>query len=181
MLIALLGAECTGKTALARALSERCSDRWKVRSTWVPEELRAWCDTHGRTPGPEEQSHIAAAQTRRIRQALRTAELVVADTTALMTALYSQWYFGDASLREEALAFQRSCHLTLLTLPDLPWEADGLQRDGPRVQQGVSALLQEWLSAAKLPHRTVGGQGEARLEQAWQACCDARQAGLGSA
>ena len=135
--IAIVGAESTGKTALARDLAAHVAAQRNWRTTWVGEVLREWCDAHGRTPMPHEQAAIAAEQARRIDAAAATHDLVACDTTPLMTAVYSAMLFDDASLVADAIAFQRRCDLTLLTALDLPWVADGLQRDGPHVRAPV--------------------------------------------
>lgn len=49
---------------------------------------------------------------------------MVADTTALMTAVYSDQVFGDVSLYRDALLEHTRYRLTLLTGLDLPWMAD---------------------------------------------------------
>ena len=130
-LIAIVGAESTGKTALAQALAGRLS------GVAVPELLRAWCDREGRTPRPDEQADIAAAQT--------------------------------AAIDAAALAFHRRCALTLLTALDLPWEADGLQRDGPHVQQPVDAAIRAALRSAGLSWAVIAGQGSQRVDAALNA------------
>ncbi|TBM81680.1 ATPase, partial [Mycolicibacterium smegmatis] len=70
------------------------------------EYLREWCEREGRTPRPDEQQTIADEQTRRIEVAA-VSGVVVADTTALMTAVYSEQLFADTSLYDSALAAQR--------------------------------------------------------------------------
>ncbi len=164
--IAIVGAESTGKTALAQALAERLAADTGLKVTWVPEWLRQWCQNTGRTPLAHEQPAIARAQHERIEAAAATHDIVVCDTTALMTAVYSRWVFGDRSLEERAASLHRSMDLTLLTALDLPWVADGLQRDGPQVRAPVDALLRELLLAHRLPFSLVAGQGAARLEAA---------------
>jgi len=170
LLIAVLGAESTGKTWLAQALSERLAQTTGLRCTWVPEWLRQWCDTQGRTPGRDEQHLIAHTQQARIAAAARSHDIVVADTTALMTAVYSLQVFGDESLRAAALVQQGQVHLTLLTALDLPWVADGHQRDGPHVREPVDATIDQWLTQAQLPFVRVSGLGAARLDCAARAC-----------
>ena len=165
--IALLGAESTGKTTLAAALAQRLADETGLRCTWVPEWLRLWCEQQGRTPRADEQAAIAREQHARIAEAAVTHELVVCDTTALATAVYSQLLFADESLHEEAATLHRAqVSLTLLTALDLPWVADGLQRDGPQVREPVDAALRALLQAQRLPWVLVSGAGEARLEAA---------------
>ena len=167
--IAVVGAESTGKTRLARGLSDALGLHTGLRSTWVPEVLREWCDARGRTPRAEEQAAIAAEQHTRIDAAAAAHEIVVADTTALMTAVYSRLLFGDESLRDYAVQQQRRCDLTLLTALDLPWHPDGLQRDGPHVRAPVDALVRQWLIAAGLEWSVVGGIGPQRLQAALDA------------
>jgi nicotinamide riboside kinase len=169
LIVAVVGAESTGKTALAQALAERLGATSGRRCTWVPETLRAWCDARGRTPRQDEQRDIAAQQTARIREAAREHDLVVADTTALMTAVYSHIVFGDDSLDADAAAAHRDCQLTLLTAIDLPWQADGHQRDGPHVREPVDQRLRWLLNRHAMPYSLVLGQGSQRLQSALDA------------
>lgn len=168
--IAVLGAESTGKTTLARTLAESLHAP-EAPVVTVNEVLREWCDREGRTPRADEQLGIAHAQARRAQAAWAGAG-VVADTTPLMTAVYSDLLFGDRSLYGMALEHQRHYHLTLLTGLDLPWVADGLQRDGPQVREPVDALVRAALTRAGIAFHTVYGQGEARLMQAFSALPD---------
>jgi nicotinamide riboside kinase len=172
--IALLGAESTGKTSLANALAQRWRDAGR-RVALVPEHLREWCDTAGRTPRQGEQAGIAAEQQRRIEAAAATHDWVLADTTALMTAVYHRQVFGDDTLFAQALAWQRGVHATLLTALDLPWVADP-QRDGPHVRVPVDRLLREALMGAGLPFVVVSGTGPARVEAAERAVASALRA-----
>lgn len=169
LVVALLGAESTGKTDLARALAAELGRSTGLRVRWVPEHLRAWCDDRGRTPLRHEQRDIARAQTAAIDEAARDSQLVIADTTALMTAVYSRFVFGDDSLDAEAVAAHRRCSLTLLTALDLPWEPDGVQRDGPHVREPVDALLRQLLAAHGIAHARVQGLGEQRVQTALSA------------
>lgn len=164
--VALLGAECTGKTQLAQALAPRLARETGLRVTWVPEHLRLWCDQVGRTPQAHEQASILRAQHERIEAAAATHDLVICDTTALMTAVYSRLIFADRSLEPRAVLLQQRMAFTLLMAVDLPWEADGLQRDGEHVREPVDKALRELLIARRLPWAVVGGAGPARLDNA---------------
>ena len=162
--IALLGAESTGKTALAQGIQAHFQAQG-IPAALVPEYLRTWCDTAGRTPRPEEQQGIAQEHARQL-SAPTDVRLLVADTTPLMVAVYSDYLFGDRSLYPFALEHQRSYHLTLLTGLDLPWVADGLQRDGAHVREPVDALVRAALDGAGISYRIVYGSGTARLDNA---------------
>lgn len=163
--IGLLGAESTGKTTLAIELGAALAAPGR-RVAVVPEYLREFCQAAGRTPRKDEQTGIAAQQSRRIAEAAQAHDIVVADTTALMIAVYSEHVFGDTSLYDCALADHARSDLTLLTALDLPWQADGLQRDGPHVREPVDALVRAALARASLDCAVVFGQGPRRLANA---------------
>ncbi len=162
--VAILGAECTGKSALAQALAAHFEGLGRSVHS-VPEVLREWCAARQRTPLAHEQAAIAAEQARRVLAAPPT-EVLIADTTPLMTAVYSDIYFGDTALYAAALTHQQRFNVTLLASTDVPWVADGVQRDGIAQQQRVQARLREVLLAALLPFHEVAGLGEARLRSA---------------
>jgi len=167
--IAIVGAESTGKTTLAAQLASGLARGTGLRVAWVPELLREWCDRVGRTPLVHEQASILQAQHERIEAAAAAHDIVVCDTTALMTAVYSRLVFGDRSLDERALALHDHMALTLVTALDLPWVPDGHQRDGEHVREPVDALLRELLLAQRVPWAVIGGAGPARLQQALNA------------
>ncbi len=167
--IAIVGAESTGKTALARALAAELAALTGLRCTWVGEWLRSWCEREGRTPRPEEQSAIARQQQALIDEAAAQHDLVVCDTTPLMTAVYSDLLFNDRALDAYAVEQQRRCQLSLLTALDIAWQPDGLQRDGPQVRTPVDNRVRALLTGHALPWSLVAGQGAARLEQALDA------------
>jgi nicotinamide riboside kinase len=84
--IAVLGAESTGKSTLAADLQQALSAEGR-RVTQVEEVLREFCDARGRTPRQHEQAGIAAEQTRRIEAAAAGHDIVIADTTAVQIAV----------------------------------------------------------------------------------------------
>jgi len=159
--MALVGAESTGKTTLAEGLAIAIAARG-LRVIRVDEVLREFCARQARTPRQDEQEAIAREQSRRIEVAATRAEVVVADTTALMIAVYSDIVFADPSLYCVGELAQRACDLTLLTALDLPWKADGLQRDGAHVQGSVDARLRAALVRAGVRPESVAGSGSAR-------------------
>jgi len=167
--VVLLGAESTGKTALAGEIGAALASRGGRRVEVVGEALREFCDAKGRTPRRDEQSTIAATQTERIESASERADIVVADTSALMIAVYSDFVFADRSLYALALAAQARADLTLVTALDLPWRADGLQRDGEHVRAPVDALLRAALAGAGIAYSAIAGVGPARLDAAMRA------------
>lgn len=166
--IAILGTASSGKTTLAAALAER------HHTLWVPEYLREFVDTAGRVPVAADQIHIARTQL--VREAAAAAAAAAAsartylfcDTSPLMTAVYSRHYFGgiDAQLALLADAHARDYALTLVTAPDIPWIADGLQRESETVSITINRMLHEELSARGIPYVPISGSVEQRVAQA---------------
>ena len=161
--IAVLGAECTGKSSLVAALQAH----WQARGAKVlvaPEVLRQWCDQQGRTPLAHEQKAIAQAQAQaELTENASDVEYLIADTSPLMTAIYSDVLFQDPSLYPFALSHQRIYQHTLVAGLDLPWQADGIQRDGPAMREQIDARLREVLQREGLAFSMVYGQGPQRL------------------
>ncbi len=168
--IGIVGAESTGKTTLAAELAAALAKATGQRVAWVPEVLRQWCENTGRTPLAHEQANIMRSQDQRIEAAAQTHSLVVCDTTALMTAVYSRMLFGDRTLDERAAVLhRRRISMTLLTAIDLPWVADGFLRDGPQVREPVDSLLRELMKTHGIAYALVRGEGPERLQQALSA------------
>ncbi len=167
--VALLGGESSGKTTLGLALSHQLNTLG-VSAMLVPEHLRAWCEREGRAPLTQELATIAAEQSRQIAEAVQSnVQAVVADTTALVVAAYSERVFNDRSLLPASLKAQQPCHLTLLMGLDMPWQADGMFREGPGMRADIDAVLRRELQSAGIPFQTVYGSAEARLRHALRA------------
>jgi nicotinamide riboside kinase len=170
LVVAIVGAESTGKSTLALSLARRIAAETGLTCTHVDEHLRSWCEQMGRTPRNDEQRGIAQTQQERIAQAAATHDVVVADTSALMIAVYSRFVFNDRSLDAWAGAeHAASVQQTLVTALDLPWVADGLQREGEHVRGPIDAMLRELLAAHGIGWSLVGGSGEARVDSALNA------------
>lgn len=166
--VTLLGGESSGKTSLAQALHQHLLHPLQVPSALVTEHLRDWCQTHGRAPLAQEQAERAEVQTRAIQQAAgdEAVQVVIADTTAMVIAAYSELYFDDRTLWPGAIEQQRRYDLCLLMGLDLPWVPDGLFRDGPALRDATDALLRRELQAAGIPYQTLYGPLERRVQQA---------------
>ena len=166
--IAIVGAESTGKSVLAQALADALAREFGLRCAVVDEYLREWCDQHGRTPRDDEQMGIALEHARRIDSAAARPGLDVlrCDTTPLMVAIYSDLLFDDRSLEPVARACQQRMDITLLTALDLPWVADGLQRDGPHVREPVDARVRARLNSWRTDWALVAGTGSERTDRA---------------
>jgi nicotinamide riboside kinase len=167
--VAILGAESSGKSTLAGALAARHD------SLWVAEFLREFVDTQKRVPHEEDQLLIASTQLAREQECELKLEQQLAqrgggrflfcDTTPLMTALYSRCYFERIDADLEELASRHAYALTLVTAPDGPWVADGLQRESAAVRQRIHRQLLAELAARAIPFLQVEGTLQQRMLQ----------------
>jgi nicotinamide riboside kinase len=167
--IAVLGARGTGKTELANALALRLLQRG------IAAELVT--DPAPRSPTYQEQAEAAFEQTNRIAEAARRG-VVIADSTALATAVDADMRFGDTALYDHALAAHRSHAITLLMALDLP-PTDA----APDVlaAEKADALLRAALARAGSPYAVIHGRGPERLASAWNAInARAEDAGVSS-
>jgi nicotinamide riboside kinase len=171
--VSLLGAESTGKTQLAQDLAQHLTSLG-LRAVAVPEFLRTWCQSAGRAPRPEEQLAIAQEHERLVDKAAESADIVIADTTALMVAIYAGMLFEEGELFRFAIERQRGYQATLVTGLDLPWVADGMQRDAAHPRDEVDTLVRSLLQRAGNGYQVVYGQGAQRLQGAVAALRSAR-------
>jgi nicotinamide riboside kinase len=167
MKIAILGAECSGKTTLAKRLVAELIHQG-FSACFVSEALREWCDRNQRTPKASEQIDIAKLQIQRIQDA-PAVDYLIADTTALITAIYSEIIFSDTSLYPLALENQQGFDLTFVMGLDLPWVADGIQRDGVAIQSEFDAKLRHVLQSQGIGFSVIYGSGDERLNNAMNA------------
>jgi nicotinamide riboside kinase len=180
--VAIVGASSTGKSTLAQALAAH------HQTLWVPEYLREFVDTLQRTPQEHEQISIATTQVR--RESLMASELeqvslrlpgvvsqfLFCDTTPLMTAIYSQIYFGAVDAELAQLTRSHRYDFTLVTAPELGWTPDGLQRDSTVSMQHLHGAVIAMLADLQTPYQLISGSVEQRLRQALDYLADAVKA-----
>lgn len=174
--IAVLGAEGTGKTQLANALTARLVQR-SIAAELMPDVLSEWRTRLARDLNAVERAEMAAEQTLRIASAAERG-VVVADTTALIAAVEGEIGSGETSLYELALAAHRGYAITLLMALDLPQGADPASSERA---QSADALVRAALSRAGSPYAVIHGHGPERLASAWNAInARAESAGVSS-
>ena len=169
--IAILGAECTGKTTLAQKLTEIYRNRFP--SGFVPEAVRLFVEENNRTPKEEEQAGIALQQ-KKLESEL-AAQLILehqdpefvflfCDTTPLLTGIYSVIIFGATDTTVKKLAQDHDYDLTLFTQIDFPWKSDGIMRDSPLAQAKVHYRIQAKLDDLQIPYEIISGDLDQRLK-----------------
>ncbi len=165
--VVVTGSECTGKTTLARALAGRYA------TVWVPEFARRYVARKGAPPTAADVEAIARGQIALEDELSGGAEhLLIQDTDLLSTVVYSRHYYRQCPpWIEEALA-RRAADLYLLAGIDVPWVADGHQRDRRDRREEMHALFLAALTARRLPYVEVAGSHPARMERAVAAIDD---------
>lgn len=171
--VIITGSESTGKTTLAQRLAARYATVWvaefgreltvvKQQRTVPPEPWQ-----------PADFSWIAAEQERTTNEAARrSGPLVVADTDAIATQVWEERYRERASHATERIAATSRADLYLLTLPDVPWIADGIRDGDQELRRWMTARIRELITPRGVPIVELAGSWEQR-EQAAVAACDA--------
>jgi nicotinamide riboside kinase len=158
----LIGAECTGKSAVASALA------LELGAVHVPEALRTFVETRGRVPLVEDQAGIMSEQRASALMARldHPDSLLICDPLPLMTAIYSMAYFDDSSLLVESLADAHTYDLIWWCRPDLPWVPDGDQRDGEQRRAQVDELIGQVVRESGLSVIVLTGSIDHRIREA---------------
>lgn len=162
--VCVLGAESTGTTTLAQALST------VLRTPWVEEYGREYSEAkqqQGETAwSSEEFTRIAEEQNRREDEAATRADrLLICDTNSFATRLWHRRYMGHESMEVARVAARARCDLYLLTGDEIPFVQDGL-RDGEHIRHEMHRWFEEALAAQPVPWMLLRGSRQARLLQA---------------
>lgn len=163
--VAVVGAESTGTTTLARALAEHYG------VPCVPEYGRTWSEVRpGGLAAPWhslEFDLIADRHQAAERDALRRTPrpLAISDTDVLATAIWHERYVGTRhdGLWQRAAAWRPD--LYVLTGDEIPWVDDGM-RDGEHVRAGMQERFREALADQDVPWLEVRGPHDVRLARA---------------
>ena len=133
-----------------------------IATTLVADVSHEWRVRERRSPDAAELAAIAREQTRLIASAAEQG-VVVADTTALATAVHNDILFNDDALYANALTAHRSYAITLLMALDLPSTMEEEHRDR------VDASLRAAFARSGTPYSVIHGRGSERLASAWNA------------
>ena len=159
--VVVTGSECTGKTTLARALARR------FRTVWVPEFVRDFVTRKGAPPEAGDVDDIGRGQMAREDELALSADgLLILDTDLLSTAVYSRHYYGRCPPWIDETLDRRAADLYLLAGVDVPWVADGSQRDRGHIRDQMHALFSSALAARGLRFVEIRGSHDIRMDRA---------------
>ena len=159
--VVITGSECTGKTTLCNALAAH------YEAPTVDEYVRHFVAHKGSPPTHDDVEAIARGQLAIERDATSaTSRLLIQDTDLLSTVIYSHHYFGGCPQWIDEALMERPGNLYLLAGIDVPWVADGTQRDRGDRRDEMQTLFRNALEDRNLPYEEVGGAIEARRARA---------------
>lgn len=165
MRIAVFGAECTGKSTLARQLGEHFAE------PWAPEYVRWFWDAHDGAITASDLDAIARGQIANERAAAaRSRQLLFCDTELITNTLWADLLFPGQCpqwLRREADRRSRNYAVYLLCDTDLPFAVDS-QRCFPEPGQRAHCrrLWRRALADRHLPFVDITGHGRQRTAAA---------------
>jgi NadR type nicotinamide-nucleotide adenylyltransferase len=158
--VVLIGSESTGKTTLAQALAA------ELGVPWVPEYARQYLDQKGAALTSEDVEPIARGQMAGEDAARSPGGLLVLDTDLVSTTVYARYYYGSCPPWIERAARERRAQLYLLLHPDVPWVADGANRDRPGARPELHELFRARLEAIGARVVSVRGSWAERAQTA---------------
>jgi len=159
--VVVTGSECTGKTTLAGALAQH------YQVPCVSEFARRFVAEKGAAPALADVEAVAHGQIALEDEVAATAStLLIQDTDLLSTVLYSHHYYGVCPEWVEAALQERRADLYLLAGIDVPWVADGNQRDRGDRRDEMQDLFRQALLERGLPFCEIEGSVEVRVKGA---------------
>lgn len=163
LIIAVVGPESTGKTALAYELGKR------LNAPVVPEYAREYLTVRGGNYTKEDLDRIAKGQFDAEQQQLKEEHpVVICDTDLSVIKIWSDAKYGNTSDGITAMIALQPQRFLLLMQPDLPWEPDPL-RENPNDRDELFDRYVAFLDGIGASYAIVSGEGEKRLKNAMDA------------
>ena len=160
--IVLTGAECTGKSTLAQALSCHYGE------PWTTEFVRGYVDQVDRELIETDLEEIFCGQIAAEDAGwAKSKRFVIHDTNLLSSIIYAKHYFETTFDWADEAFLKRNYTLYLLCSPDgIEWKDDPGQRDSPSARKELHSMFNESLEKLKLPYFLLNGDQPLRLSKA---------------
>ena len=160
--VAIVGAESTGKTTLAKALAER------FNTVWAPEYAVEYLKNGNQDcKSIQDIENIARGQiSLEEEMAAKANKIVFCDTDTMTTVVWSSHFFGECPQWILDESFARKYDLTLLTNIDIPWICSPW-RDCPDKRAEFHDWFKRELELRRRPYIEISGSSpEDRLSLA---------------
>lgn len=159
MRVVLTGPESSGKTTLARQLSDHFN--WPL----INEFSREYLKEIGKAYTFNDVESIGRGQLALEQNTLKTSPNIICDTDLTVIWVWMQVKYGEMAPWMEAQLMQTQNSLYLLCRPDLPWEPDPL-RENPHDRPALFEKYEQLLKRLKVHYKVLEGHGEIRLKSA---------------
>ena len=158
----LTGAECTGKSTLAKALSDYYGE------PLTTEFARSYVNQLDRELIQADLEEIFRGQIASEDAGwAKSKHFVIHDTNLLSSIIYANHYFETTCDWVNEVFLKRNYTLYLLCSPNgIQWEDDPSQRDSPSAREKLHSVFKENLEKLKLPYFKLSGDPPHRLSQA---------------
>jgi NadR type nicotinamide-nucleotide adenylyltransferase len=158
--VAVIGPECTGKSALSEFLAGH------FQTTWVPEYARGYIENLTRPYQESDLLTIAHGQLR-IEDAWSNDanKVLICDTNLYVIKVWSEFKFGSVHPEITQAIESRKYDLYLLTNIDIPWEDDP-QREHPDKRKELYNIYRNEMLQQTVPFVEISGAREHRRQLA---------------
>ncbi len=166
--IAIIGPECTGKTSLAKSLSDLC------KSDYVPEFARIYADkktSNKQTLTIDDVLPIAHGQLDLAKKSESCAlnknkEVLFFDTTLINTSVYAKMIYDYKSKYLDNLCKSENYDIYLLTdYIDIKWVSDPGQRSDSDIRESQYDQIKNKLEEMGRPYHIISGAFSTRVDQ----------------
>lgn len=161
--IAIVGPESTGKSTMAKHLSEY------FNTLCVPEYSRYYCQNLNKNYTLEDEVNMfygqLALEDAIIDQA--KTEIVFCDTTIITVKIWCDHLFNNTPEFILSEIRKKNYDLYLLMDIDLPWQDDPL-RDFPNQREHFLEIWKKELKSIKASYKVISGLGQDRLKNGVQ-------------
>jgi len=158
--IVFIGAECTGKSTLTKAIAEHYNEPCSA------EYVRQHVEKLDRPLDASDLEPIARGQIQLEDEAVAKAKrFVFHDTNLLSSIFYAEYYFETHIPWVDDTFLKRSYSKYFLCEPDFPWEPDPGQRESPETRLKLQHLFQQILNRYAIPFTKLSGPLDQRLKQ----------------
>lgn len=158
--VAVIGPECTGKSALSEYLAGY------FKTDWVPEYARGYIGNMVRPYVQSDLLSIAHGQLRIEDEWSRgNNSLLICDTNLYVIKIWSEFRFGSCDPEILEHIATRKYDLYLLTYIDIPWEKDP-QREHPDKREELYQIYLNEMKNQTVPYVEIKGEREMRQKTA---------------
>mgnify|MGYP003109608476 CR=1 FL=1 len=156
--IAIIGPESTGKSTLAKGLSDY------FQEPFVPEYGRKYLEENGSEYVMSDLLKISKGMLQEEQEQSKNArQFLFCDTDFIMMKVWYEVKFGECHPFVLDKLSQKPYDFYFLCAPDLPWEADPL-RENPNIREELFDRYQKELENYGVEYSVISGP-EGRLEK----------------